>query len=196
MHRARRCDADSTSSTARSSNNAMGILIWPQRSAQAVLLILTLSLLSGCGFHLRGSGEVQLPVKSIYIGMPANSPLRVALVRNIEAAGGTEIVNDPKKAEAVMEVIQPEKRDRSLLSLNGEGQPVEFTLLYRFSFHVRDNNGHELIPVTPFTLKRDMSFNSSYALAKETEADNLYKDMQQDLAYQILRRLSAMKLPQ
>ncbi len=166
------------------------------RRAHTVLLILSLALLSGCGFHLRGAAEMQLPVKSLYIGLPANSPLRVAIVRNIEAAGGTEIVTDSKKAEAVLEVIQPEKRDRSLLSLNGEGQPVEFTLLYRFSFHVRDNNGHELIPVTAFTLKRDMSFNSSYALAKETEADNLYKDMQQDLALQVLRRLSAMKLPQ
>ncbi len=166
------------------------------RRAQTVLLILTLALLSGCGFHLRGAAEVRLPVKSLYIGLPTNSPLRVAIVRNIEAAGGTEIVNDPKQAEAVMEVVLPEKRERVLLSLNGEGQPVEFTLLYRFSFHVRDNNEHELIPVTALTLKRDMSFNSSFALAKEQEADNLYRDMQQDLALQILRRLSAMKLPQ
>lgn len=163
------------------------------RRAQTVLLFLMLGLLAGCGFHLRGAEEVRLPVKSLYIGLPSNSPLRVAIVRNIEAAGGTGIVNDPKAAEAVLEVIQPEKRERALLSLNGEGQPVEFTLLYRFSFHVRDNNGHELIPVTALTLKRDMSFNSSYALAKEQEADNLYRDMQQDLAQQILRRLSAMK---
>jgi LPS-assembly lipoprotein len=165
------------------------------RRAKTVLLLLTLALLSGCGFHLRGDAEVRLPVKSIYIGLPNNSPLRTTIVRNIEAAGGTEIVNDPKTAEAVFEVIQPEKRERSILSLNGQGQPIEFTLLYRFSFHVRDNNGHELIPLTPFTLKRDMSFNSSYALAKEQEADNLYKDMQQDLAMQVMRRLSAMKLP-
>ena len=166
------------------------------RRAQTVLLILMLGLLSGCGFHLRGAADVQLPVKSIYLGLPSNSPLRVALVRNIEAAGGTEIVNDPKKAEAVFDVVLPEKRDRALLSLNGEGQPVEFTLLYRFSFRVHDNNGHELIPVTAITLKRDMSFNSSYALAKEQEADNLYRDMQSELAGQIMRRLSAIKLPQ
>jgi len=166
------------------------------RRVQLALLLLTTALLSGCGFHLRGAEEVRLPVKSLYIGLPSNSPLRVAMERTIKAAGGTEIVNDPKKADAVFEVIQPEKRDRALLSLNGEGQPVEFTLLYRFSFHVRDNDSHELIPVTAITLKRDMSFNSSYALAKEQEADNLYRDMQAELAGQILHRLSSMKLPQ
>jgi LPS-assembly lipoprotein len=166
------------------------------RRALTAFLLLSLSLLSGCGFHLRGDAEVRLPVKSIYIGLPANSPLRTTIVRNIEAAGGTTIVNDPKAADAVFDVVQPEKRERSVLSLNGEGQPIEFTLLYRFSFHVHDNNGHELIPVTAFTLKRDMSFNSSYALAKEQEADNLYRDMQQDLAMQVMRRLSAMKLPE
>lgn len=166
------------------------------RNAQRAFLLLMLALLAGCGFHLRGAEDVRLPVKTLFIGLPANSPLRVTIVRNIESAGGTEIVNDPKQAEAILDVIQPEKRDRAVLSLNGQGQVVEFTLLYRFSFRVRDNQGRELIPVTALTLKRDMSFNSSYALGKEQEADNLYRDMQQDLAYQVLRRLSAMKLPQ
>jgi LPS-assembly lipoprotein len=58
---------------------------------------------------------------------------------------------------------------------------------------VRDNQGHDLIPSTSLTLKRDMSFNSSFALAKESEADNLYRDMQIDLGQQILRRLADMK---
>ncbi len=163
------------------------------RRMQFVFALLMLAVLSGCGFHLRGAGETRLPVKSIYIGLPENSPLRVALLRNIEASGGTAIVSDPKKAEAMMEVIVPEKRERVVLSLNGQGQVVEYTLLYRFTFRVRDNQDRELIPATSLTLKRDLSFNAALALAKEAEADALYRDMQADLAQQILRRLAAMK---
>ncbi len=86
-------------------------------------------------------------------------------------------------------MVQPEKREKVVLSLNGQGQVVEYTLLYRFSFHVRDNKDRELLPATTITLKRDISFNAALALAKEAEAESLYRDMQSDLAQQILRRL-------
>lgn len=162
-------------------------------SAQFAVVLLMLAVLSGCGFRLRGAADTKLPVKSIFLGLPSNSPLEVAMARSILASGGTEIVTDPKKAEAVLEVIQPEKRDRVVLSLNGQGQVVEYTLYYRFTFRVRDNQDRELIPATALTLKRDLSFNAALALAKEAEADALYRDMQADLAQQVLRRLASMK---
>jgi len=42
-------------------------------------------------------------------------------------------------------------------------------------------------------LQRDISFNESAVLAKETEEALLYRDMQSDIVQQILRRLAAVK---
>jgi LPS-assembly lipoprotein len=69
----------------------------------------------------------------------------------------------------------------------------EYTLFYKFRFKVRDNNGKPLLEPTEIVLKRDISFNESAVLAKESEEALLYRDMQSDLVQQILRRLSALK---
>jgi LPS-assembly lipoprotein len=71
----------------------------------------------------------------------------------------------------------------------------EYLLTYTFNFRVMDSKGAELLPATEITLKRSMEFNEQEVLAKEAEANLLYRDMQSDLVQQILRRLTAMKAP-
>lgn len=151
-----------------------------------------LALLSACGFHLRGSnGEANLPFKTMQLGFAETSTLGAELRRNIRA-NGTEVVTDPARAEAILEVVN-ETRDKVVLSLNSQGRIREYTLLYKFVFRVRDNKGQVLLPPTEIVLKRDISFNESQALAKEAEEGLLYRDMQSDLVQQILRRLVALK---
>ena len=169
------------------------MLMFNHRRALYAITLLLIAMLSGCGFKLRGAGDTNLHFKTIYLGFTENSALGIDLRRNIRATGNTEIVTDPKLAEAIVEVVQPEHRDRVVLSLNGAGQPVEYTLWYRFSFRVRDNHGHELLPTTMIALRRDQSFNPALALAMEAEAESLYRDMQTDLTQQVLRRLVSLK---
>ena len=53
--------------------------------------------------------------------------------------------------------------------------------------------GVELIAPTEVVLQRDISFNETAVLAKETEEILLYRDMQSDLVQQLLRRVAAIK---
>lgn len=149
------------------------------------------SLLGGCGFHLRGSSETTLPFKTIYLGFPDNSPLGTQLRRYIEG-GGTTVVKTPQEAEAIFDVLS-EGRDKMILSLNSQGRVREYSLYYRFSFRVRDNGGKIFLAPTQIVLKRDISFNESQVLSKESEEASLYRDMQTDLVQQILRRLAVIK---
>lgn len=161
-----------------------------------LLLVLSLFLLasmSACGFKLRGASDTSIPFKTIYLGFAPNSTLGVELARNIRAYGTTTVVTDKKDAEAILEVIQPESRGKNVLSMNGQGQVVEYTITYRFVFRVRDSKDNELLPATTISLKRDLSFNAALALAKQAEEESLYRDMQTDLTQQILRRLAAIK---
>ena len=161
----------------------------------ALLLALAL-LLSACGFHLRGSdGSYNLPFATLYIGLPVSSPLAIDLKRNIRASGGTAIVNDPKDADGVLEVLSnPEKtRNKTILSLNSNGRVREYLLTYNILFRVLDRQGRELLAPTSISLSRPITFNESQLLAKEMEEALLYRDMQADLVQQILRRLAAIK---
>ena len=66
-------------------------------------------------------------------------------------------------------------------------------LRLRVTFRLDTPQGDELIADNEIWQQRDVSYNESAALAKETEISMLYRDMQTDIAQQIQRRLAAIK---
>jgi LPS-assembly lipoprotein len=146
----------------------------------------------GCGFQLRGSGgSYTMPFHSIYVGFPDNSALGTELKRNLRA-GGVTIADSATAAEAQL-VVLSERRGKQILSLNSLGRVREYLLTYTLSFTVRDPKGVELLPAAEISLRRNMAFDETQVLAKESEEALLYRDMQTDLVQQIMRRLAAMK---
>ena len=137
-------------------------------------------------------GARTLPFDTIYVGTTSTNSLTAELARNIRVGTSTKVVPDRNGAAAVLE-ISNEARDREILSLNAQGRAREYTLRYRLSFKVHDGKGHDFIPLTEIAVQRDISYNESEVLAKESEEALLYRDMQTDLVQQILRRLAAAK---
>jgi LPS-assembly lipoprotein len=154
-----------------------------------ILAIVALGLLTAaCGFQLRG--QATLPFETLYVAIPAISPLGTELKRNITAGTHTKLVNDPTRAQAILELIS-EERSKSILSFDTSGQVRELQLRYRLSFRVRDARGRDYLPRREISVTRDISYNSTQVLAKESEESLLYRDMQSDVVQQILRRLAA-----
>jgi len=148
--------------------------------------------LAGCGFRLRGTAEV--PFETLYVPS-ATSGIALDLKRNIQAGTKARVVDDPSKAEAVMQFTE-ETRQKEILSLTGTGRVREFQLRYRVAFRVHDGKGAEYVPPNTIQLTRDVTFNDAEILAKEQEEQLLFRDMQIDMVQQILRRLAAAKRPQ
>jgi len=156
------------------------------------ILLLAAVFLAGCGFQLRGNAD--LPFKTIYLP-PATQPgVALDLKRNIQAGTSTAVVDDPKTAEAILEVTQ-ESREKTILSLAANGRVREFELLYRVSFRVHDNKGGEFVPANTVLLKRAVTFNDTEILAKEREDQQIYRSMEFDMVRQIMRRLEAAQRP-
>jgi LPS-assembly lipoprotein len=150
--------------------------------------------LTACGFQLRGSnGSYTMPFHSIYLTFPDTSALGTELKRNLRA-GDVVIADQPGQAEAQFVVLR-ENRGKSILSLNSLGRVREYLLTYTLSFAVRDPKGVELLSTTEITLRRNMAFDETQVLAKESEEALLYRDMQADLVQQIMRRLAALRPP-
>ena len=157
----------------------------------ALLIYLALALLlTSCGFQLRGTAN--LPFDTLY--MSAGGGIALDIKRNIQAGTRTKLVDDPKKAEAVLEFTQ-ETREKFILSLAATGRVREYQLRYRVGFRVHDGKGGEFLPVNVVQLTRDITFNDSDVLAKETEEQLLYRDMQFDMVQQVMRRISGATPP-
>ena len=52
--------------------------------------------------------------------------------------------------------------------------------------------GKELIPESEIFQQREITFNETAALSKESEEALLYRDMQRDIVQQLVRRLAAV----
>jgi len=156
-----------------------------------VAALVVVLALSACGFKMRGART--LPFTTIYLSAGNNNALSAELARNIRVGTSTKVVTERTGASAALDILG-EARDREILSLSAQGRAREYTLRYRLSFKVHDGKGHDFIPATEIAVQRDISFNESEVLAKESEEALLYRDMQSDLVQQILRRLAAVKV--
>lgn len=163
---------------------------------RAVGRLVTLGLvapLAGCGFQLRQPPTFAF--KSIYTGVAPTSVLGTELKRNLAAMGSVELITDAtqqQKADVILDVLQ-ELRQKIVVGTNAAGQVREFQLRLTFRFRLRTPKGKELIPDTEMVQQRDISFNESAVLAKETEEALLYRSMQTDIVHQLMRRLAAVK---
>ena len=165
-----------------------------QRWPRGLLIVwtLTVGMLAGCGFHLRNSQEFTFD--TIALSPAPGSAIAVDLVRYL----GDKVVPEVSKAgspppQAVLDIVQ-EQREKTVVAVNASGQVREMQLQIRLKFRVRTPQGEPLIAVTEITQQRDITFNESSALAKEAEEILLYRDMQNDIVQQMLRRLAAIKL--
>lgn len=155
------------------------------------LALLASGLLAGCGFALRNSPNFAFdtvavtPEQSVGVAAELARYLGEKLRPVVPAEGQTG-------PQAVIDVLQ-ELREKSIVGLTATGQVREYQLRLRVKFRVRTLQGVELIAPTELVLQRDISFNESAVLAKETEEVLLYRDMQSDLVQQLLRRVAAIK---
>jgi LPS-assembly lipoprotein len=145
--------------------------------------------LAACGFQLRGTAS--LPFETLYISSPAGNPIGTDLRRFVKAGTTTRIVDDPKNAAAILEVISA-VNEKQIMSVSGGGRVREFDLRYRVSFRLIDAKGAELIPANEIALRRILPFTDAQVVAKEGEEAMLVREMQSDAAAQILRRLEAV----
>jgi LPS-assembly lipoprotein len=60
---------------------------------------------------------------------------------------------------------------------------------------MHDGKGNDYIPPTQIALTRDITFNDTDVLAKEAEEQLLFRDMQNDMVQQIMRRLASARRP-
>jgi LPS-assembly lipoprotein len=167
--------------------------------AQAMLLrrrttiaaVLAAATLAGCGFQLRSSQTFAF--QTLAVTPERNGLVAADLIRYF----GKSIVplvpvRGSEPPQVIVDVLQ-EVREKNVVGVNASGQVREFQLRLRLQFRMRLPDGRELIAPTEISQQRDVSFNESAVLAKEAEEVLLFRDMQNDILQQLLRRLAAIK---
>ena len=66
-------------------------------------------------------------------------------------------------------------------------------LISHFDYQLLAADGRELGQAVQLEQRRDINYNEAIVLSKEGEEDMLYRDMAEDLAAQVMRRLAATR---
>ena len=149
-----------------------------------------MTLLASCGFELRGDPAVG--IKTLTVTQTGTSQV-AAEIRRTLSTGPTRLVALPKEAEAHLRILN-EAREKSVYTLTGAGRVYEFQLrlVVKYQLTVPGREDPAIQP-TDIEARRLITYVESAPIAKEAEEQLLYKDMQVDLARQILRHIAAVK---
>jgi len=148
------------------------------------------ALMAGCGFQLRRLDNI--PFATLYIDAPAGGAVAQRIRSSLASNKNTRIVPTAAEAEAVLHLGQ-EERTKVILSLSGAGRVTEYRLGLRLSYSVSGRGERSLAEAENIELIRDMTYDDSALLAKGAEEQLLYRDMEDNAALRIVRRLQGLK---
>ena len=157
---------------------------------------LALLLLAGCGFQLRGQAQLPPELAVTYVqsqqatGVPPgilNRKLSLLLASN-----GVTVTRDPTRATATITILN-EGSGRRTVAADRFDVKREYWVVYSIAFQVTLANGKILIPAEGLSANRAVLFDENRVLGFEAAQESLVDGMADDLAWQIIRRLQAVK---
>ena len=160
-----------------------------------LLAISSITLLTACGFKLRGS--VALPFDSIFVDSPAGSVVGVEVTRQLRALASaqatTKVLDKPEGAALIVKILS-EVNEKEVVGFSTSGRQREYQLRLRLRYVALDSKGKTIGEETELVIRRDVSTIDSQLTAKQQEDVLLYQSMQNDMAQQLLTRIAAIKL--
>ncbi len=146
-------------------------------------------LLSACGFQLRGKIELSEQFERIYLQHQIKDPLYTALRQQLEL-NQLEIVSTPDRASIILQ-LHPMEVSRLAVAIRGK-EVKENEVSIRATFQLVAISG-KTIQRQSLLVRRRYGFDNAQVLGAANEEAILIEEMSQDLARQILRRLSRIQ---
>jgi LPS-assembly lipoprotein len=155
---------------------------------RAWFLLLLISSLISCGFHLRGATDVAF--SNIFI-QGNTLVINKKLVKSLNT-NGVKVLPSAEGAEMLLEMVGEESEKR-ILSLAGTGTVNEFELYYRVHYRTKLAGSEFWSPTQTVESRRDFTYSDANLLAKQGEEKRLNESMQQDVLSNLMRRLATLK---
>lgn len=154
------------------------------------LLLVTLLMLTACGYHLRGALDLPEALKKMYV-QGASPELSSAIERTFRATSG-ELVATASEAGMILNVID-EYYQRRTVSLSSTGYSNEYELIYRLTFDLLDSQGQKLI--SEQTIEVTESYynaqRSETLLSKDNEEIVLRQELYEEAVRTVVQRARA-----
>ena len=157
---------------------------------KAALMIITLGLLTACGFHLRGAQDVAENKRTVYfIAGNASSELTRILEQNMRFNGIVNISNAPLQLQIVNYNYQ-----RRAATINSSADVDEYELSIEVRFRVNNSAGEPLTSDIEIQQERFYEFDTNAAAASSQQETQIRQELHQSMAQTILRRYLSLPI--
>jgi|TARA_B110000438_G_scaffold260707_1_gene270927 LPS-assembly lipoprotein len=150
------------------------------------ITILISTLLSACGFQLRGSFESNFD--SIYISGGTKDFTKI-LKKRVKQAG-IKIISS-SEAERSVEIIS-DTFTKNILSIGGDGKVREYEIKYQVSYRFKSQDGAWSKPID-LEVMREYAYDDDDLLAKGAEEATLVKGMKDQIIRTMVSQISLIK---
>ncbi len=155
-----------------------------------ITLILTLFLVTGCGFQLRQAADLPASISPIVInGVGRYSDLSRELANRL-SSDSVQVTWEREGANTMLNISQYKRQNRTL-SVDKSGKVAQTELKDTLEFELIDASGNTLVPKQHIEVVRSYINTEEQKLGKVTEAGQLAEGMRQELARQITTRIQA-----
>ncbi len=157
-------------------------------------LCLMVTVLTACGFHLRGSQGFVF--NSLAIESERKSPLVEAL-SNAITQRGVQVINTGE----VRLFLAQERLEKTAIQVGREGKSSEYALLYTVDMYLSEGGQAGATVTSPLPSQfqslqvlRRYAFDAAQLLARQEEETIIRQEMQDELVEKILLRLRQFQL--
>ena len=154
----------------------------------ALVMLLSATLVSACGFRLRGSVTLPEDFRNIYVEAPTEISDELAII--LDSGGGT-VAKTSGEADGVIKVQSENYQQRVVAVDATTGKAREFELIYSLEFSVRMKDGTMLVPSEHLVVRRNFVFDPTAVIGATQNVDALRVDMRRDAAQRIVRLTEA-----
>ncbi|MCP4598461.1 LPS assembly lipoprotein LptE [Neptuniibacter sp.] len=162
---------------------------WKASLAKVVLVIGLFSLISACGFHLRGAQNVDDSLRQVTLtGNNISSELLHSIRQNMKFNGIEETAGAPYQIQILQNRY---KRRAATLSSNSDVDEYELSL--EVSMLVADQQGTPLTSDINIQHERIYDYDKNAAAASSEQESLLRRELHDSVAQTIIRRYLAVK---
>lgn len=154
------------------------------------LFIVLSLLLAACGFHLKGNVALDAPMP-YQVWAVQGGALQNALTNILRRQPGVTVRDDDP--EVVVKVLGVDQR-KTVSAVNQAGNTSEYLLELTASAQAY-RHGQPVGEVMRVNVQRYMDYADSMILGKQDEEQTIWREMRNDAAEQIVRRLNYLPAP-
>lgn len=152
------------------------------------ICLLIISLISSCGFHLRGKGGTfQFPYKKVYLDCQS-AIICDGLRQTIKNEELAILVNHRESSEAIIWVGN-EQTSRDTYNFNSVGQIASYILTYQITVQVYNPKGDQIGGDMVVKNQMIMAYNNSLILSAQQQEDTTWGDIHENVINGIVRRV-------